>query len=97
MHPVHDHASGQGWVYVVTGMLKELLFYKDDVAKPLDIKFTETINQGKVSYINDEQGIHKIVNTNKDRTISLHYYTNPSEEVTVYDELSGEESKFKLH
>ena len=95
--PVHDHASGQGWIYVVSGTLQEILFYKEDEAKALEIKSTETIQEGKISYINDEHGIHKIINTNKGRTVSLHYYSDPSSEVNVYDELSGEVTSFKIH
>lgn len=95
--PVHDHASGQGWIYVVSGELTETLYYREDVPNALEVKSTEIIKAGKVSYMNDNIGIHRIGNTANGRTISLHYYSNPTTTVQVYDELSGKASPYQLH
>ena len=95
--PIHDHASAQGWICVLEGELKESLFYREDAPMELELKFQETITPGKVSYINDSLGIHKIQNIHPNRTVSLHYYIDPKDEVLVYDELTGESTAYKLH
>jgi cysteine dioxygenase len=95
--PIHDHLGDQGWVIVLQGQLEEEVYYNPEDASSLELKSREIIEKGQLSYINDQYGVHRLKNRSTDRTISLHYYTNLVEEVNVYDKLSGQKSRCKLH
>lgn len=75
---IHNHPCNGCYVKTIRGCVKES---KYEVVKELNsIKFTKArfFCEGQISFINENIGLHKIGNPNKDTgTITLHLYTPP--------------------
>ena len=86
---VHDHNDQEGWIFLLQGSLAEVIYQANGEGESLDQISEMHLKEGEVSYINDDIGLHKIKNTNKGRTISLHLYADPIKEFSIYDEQTG--------
>ncbi|KAN0103271.1 cysteine dioxygenase type I [Hyaloscypha variabilis] len=78
--PVHDHADAHCLMKVLKGTLKETRFDfpRNNATPPAIIKET-LYQQGQVTYMADELGLHKISNPDPANTaVSLHLYTPPN-------------------
>jgi len=95
--PVHDHADAHCLMKVLKGTLKETRFdFPRNNATPPDV-IKETIYQeGKVNYMADELGLHKISNPDPvNVAVSLHLYTPPNaarEGCNIFNEQTGKRS-----
>ncbi|MBT6439565.1 MAG: cysteine dioxygenase family protein [Flavobacteriales bacterium] len=94
--PIHNHNLLEGWIYVIDGQLTEESFIPAN-GKTTTLKGKEVINSGDVSYINDELGVHRVTNSHKGRTISLHLYSGSIGEVNTYEEGTRNIEKITLH
>jgi len=76
--PIHDHASNGCIMKILKGEVNQQLFTSD-------VKFIKQIvnNEGNVSYIDNDIGLHKIINSNN-KTISLHVYSPPLYKGNIY-------------
>ena len=90
--PIHDHGGRQSWIRVLEGKLTEYYYYPPDSRKFLDLRGTEEIKAGKLAYINDHLGVHKLVSDSDQRTISLHLYTGKAIERGEYPESRNTET-----
>lgn len=88
--PIHDHAGRQSWILVLEGELTEFYYYPPDSRKFLDLRSSEVIGKGKLAYINDHLGVHKIVSHPEQRTISLHLYAGEKEQRQEFEQKNGE-------
>lgn len=90
--PVHCHGGEECWVYMVDGQIEETRFEDDDNG---DIRpvHSMSLTEGKITYMNDEMGYHKLHNVNTGRSMSLHLYANPIDACRVYSDETG---KFEL-
>lgn len=95
--PVHDHADAHCLMKVLKGTLKETRFdFPRNNATPPDV-IKETIYQeGRVNYMADELGLHKISNPDPvNVAVSLHLYTPPNaarEGCNIFNEQTGKRS-----
>jgi predicted metal-dependent enzyme (double-stranded beta helix superfamily) len=69
--PIHDHSSNGCILKILEGQINEQLFTPD-------VKFIKQIvnKKGDVSYIDNDIGLHKVINGNN-KTVSLHVYSPP--------------------
>lgn len=72
--PIHGHPSSSGcWSMPVHGKLEEHLYHPQTNY----IYGMRSLRQGKVSFICDSLGMHRIRNTGCVNAVSLHVYTHP--------------------
>ena len=86
--PIHCHNEQECWVYVVEGSFAELRYSKDiKQQEGLELKNELSLNEERISYMNDDMGFHSLINTNPNgRSMSLHLYMSPIDECRVYNE-----------
>ena len=77
--PIHDHADNGCVMKILQGRLIQELF---DHNIKSTIKMPIFINQ--VTYIDNDIGYHKIINTDI-QTVSLHIYSPPSHQTTIFN------------
>lgn len=74
---IHDHASAHCVMKILKGNLEEILYRAKSQERPILEKRT-LLKKNDVAYINDQIGLHKMVNPSKDKVaVSLHLYTPP--------------------
>jgi len=81
---VHCHGGEECWVYNVQGTILETN-YEMLNNQPVETDATE-LTQGKVSYMNDDLGYHKLANAGAGRCMTLHLYMNPIDHCTSWVE-----------
>ncbi len=81
--PIHCHNSQECWVFILEGEFQEIRFHdkSDGLQKDNEL---ELIQEG-ISYMSDDMGFHKLINSTAERAMSLHLYRNPIDECNVYD------------
>ncbi|KAG4425260.1 Cysteine dioxygenase [Cadophora malorum] len=95
--PVHDHADAHCLMKILKGTLKETRFDfpRNNATAPQVIKET-VYQQGEVTYMADELGLHKISNPDEGEiAVSLHLYTPPNaakEGCNIFNEHTGKRS-----
>ena len=93
---IHDHGSQEGWVYVISGEITEERYSKKSKVMPLEKIKHSICKAGSHTYISDNIGLHRLMNTNSGRSITLHLYTKPISTCSIYDELSGQKEEIEL-
>lgn len=88
---IHDHDGQDCWVYQVDGKLREVRYEGSE--DNLKVYSDETLNEGEVSYMNDQMGYHRIENPSDTKAMTLHIYANPIERCKVYNE---DTSRFEI-
>jgi hypothetical protein len=89
--PIHNHAGQNCWMAVLEGEIEELQFEcppADRRACPV-LRGSKTFTTGKVAYINDDIGLHRVRPKVGTQGVSLHVYSRPIDTCNVYDETSG--------
>ncbi|PJZ85575.1 cysteine dioxygenase [Leptospira harrisiae] len=89
--PIHDHNGSQGWIRMVEGNLIELCFDKSRILQRKNVLGVDT-----ETYIDDSRGTHQIINEFQSKAISLHLYSPPITNCSIYDEISNEWKPQKL-
>ena len=74
---IHDHSKNGCHMIILKGDLKEEIYSKN--LSLINCNYLSTFNK---SYINDNIGYHRIINTNQ-YTYSIHIY-NPKNHITKY-------------
>ena len=82
--PIHGHDDKDCWVYQIDGELTEKILMESD--QGLELKDTNTIQKGMVSYMHDKMGYHALENKSYSRAMSLHIYAEPIDKCKVYCE-----------
>ena len=88
--PIHGHDDKDCWVYQIDGELTEKILLESD--QGFELKESNTIQKGMVSYMHDKMGYHALENKSYSRAMSLHIYAEPIDKCKVYCE---ETRKFK--
>ena len=92
---IHDHDGEDCWVYLLEGQMEEV-FYSVDSSNVLKEERTHSIEPHQLSFMNDRIGVHKLRNSFKGRSISLHLYAKPIEQCNFYCETSEQFIEVKL-
>ena len=74
---IHNHSINGCYMLLLKGNIKEELYSKN--LSLIDHNLYSTLD---LSYINDDKGYHRIINTNK-YTYTLHFY-HPKNHLTKY-------------
>jgi cysteine dioxygenase len=98
---IHDHANAHCIVKLLKGTLVETLFdwptHEDEQLKPTRVT---AISPGKVTYMADQLGLHRMHNpSSSEVAVSLHLYTPPYAAefgCHIFDEDSGKSHKVDL-
>ncbi len=74
---IHNHSKNGCFLFLLKGDIKEEIYSKK--LSLIDVNYYSTFD---LSYINDNIGYHRIVNTNK-YAYTLHFY-HPKNHITIY-------------
>jgi cysteine dioxygenase len=82
--PIHGHGGEDCWVYQVRGHIEEVRVKKDSLG------FYETnrmiLKPGRLTYMHDRMGFHKLKNRSGHKAMTLHIYASPIDSCRVYNE-----------
>lgn len=93
---IHDHDGEDCWVYVLHGEMEEV-FYSLDQTKRLKEEGSRFILPHQLSFMNDKIGFHKLTNSNRGKSVSLHVYAKPIEQCHFFCETSEQFIERKLN
>jgi cysteine dioxygenase len=80
---VHDHGQSVGCAMVLEGQLLNSIYRSRE--NDLDVSSTYSVHQGECLF--STRGlIHKMTNPSSERMVSLHVYSPPLDNMTVYKE-----------
>lgn len=78
--PIHSHGGSHCLMKVLDNVLEETLYSNDcEKERVSKVKCDDTV------YINDEIGLHKVGNPSELNSVSLHLYTPPIKQCSVFD------------
>jgi cysteine dioxygenase len=93
---IHNHMNSHCFMKCIEGSLVETQYAwpkdNDDVNKeePMHMINRTELKDGKVAYINDSIGLHRVENpSHTDTAITLHLYVPPYDHCNTYDERTG--------
>lgn len=83
--PIHDHPCDGCWLKVLEGNIEETIYTKDDSSDIISEVSHNRYEQGSLTFMHDNIGIHKIANPSRDEpAISLHLYSPPFKACKVW-------------
>ncbi|MEX0811911.1 MAG: cysteine dioxygenase family protein [Chitinophagales bacterium] len=84
--PIHGHGGQECWVYLVQGLIEEFRYdLEEEPAIQLNNKQRVLLRESKLSYMNDDMGLHSLKNISEGRAMTLHLYMNPIDKCRIYD------------
>ena len=88
--PIHDHADQHCWMAILDGLVEETQFdFPDAPGTPLRERTTRVFQRGKVAYIHDDIGLHRVRPSAGSGGVSLHLYSKPIDTCRVFDPATG--------
>jgi len=93
---IHDHDGEDCWVYLLNGKMEEI-FYSLDESSNLKEEHSQSILPNQLSFMNDRVGYHRLRNSNKGQSMSLHLYAKPIEQCNFFCEESKQFIERKLN
>lgn len=89
--PIHDHSAQRCWMAILDGTLEEVQFALPEtgIAAPLRETARRTFARGKVAYVDDDIGLHRVRPAPGAAGVSLHLYSRPIDVCRIYDERTG--------
>ena len=85
---IHDYSTEEAWVHPLTGaVIEERFEFAAD--GPLRKVSSAKLDPGSFSYLHNGRGIHRYLNSNTGRSMTLNLYARPLNKWKVYDEGSG--------
>ena len=95
--PIHDHAGQRCWMAVLDGEVRESMFRVAAGAHTgLANGPVRTVGRGQVAFVVDDLGWHRIESHNHAPAVTLHLYSRPIRECSVFDEDRGVITRKKL-
>jgi cysteine dioxygenase len=93
---IHNHMNSHCFMKCIQGTLIETKYawpkddQNDNIEHPMQMISQTELKDGKVAYINDSIGLHRVENpSHTDTAITLHLYVPPYDHCNVYDERTG--------
>ncbi|WP_299228553.1 cysteine dioxygenase family protein [uncultured Psychroserpens sp.] len=84
---IHGHDGEDCWVYLLEGSMEEV-YYTLTTNNDIKEEGSHHLLPKQLSFMNDRIGLHKLKNTYKGKSLSLHLYAKPIENCRSYDEAS---------
>jgi len=81
---IHGHDNQRCWIYQVDGEMNETRYSEDDKGN-LTTSNRLKITTGKLCYMQDSMGYHKLENLTEFNSITLHLYAKPVSKCAVYN------------
>ena len=85
---IHGHDGEDCWVYLLEGEIEEV-FFTLDTSNYLREERSQVLLPKVLSFMNDKIGFHKLKNSDKMRSVSLHLYAKPIKNCRSYDTTTG--------
>ena len=93
---IHNHMNSHCFMKCIDGQLNETKYawpqddQNDNTEHPMQVLSQSELKDGKVAYINDSIGLHRVENpSHTDTAITLHLYVPPYDHCNVFDERTG--------
>jgi len=88
--PIHCHGGEECWVMMLEGSIKEeRLEGSHEGFVQLQKAGEEIMQEGDISYMNDDMGFHRLENMHDGRSMTLHLYVKPIDHCRVLNEETG--------
>ncbi|MFO1009288.1 MAG: cysteine dioxygenase family protein [Planctomycetota bacterium] len=88
--PIHDHAGQHCWMGILDGVVEETQFdFPTTAGAGLRERGTRSFTRGKVAYIHDDLGLHRVRPGPGSFGVSLHLYSRPIDTCRVFDPATG--------
>lgn len=85
--PIHDHNGQRCWMWIHSGKLTFRNYRQTKDKEVLQAGGPDQVfRAGDLTYIDDQIGLHEIVNTSGKPAVSLHLYSEPISQCRVFDE-----------
>ncbi len=81
---IHGHDGEDCWVHQVQGNVDEIR-YKEHDQKLIETNRME-LTPGRLTYMHDRMGYHRIENNSSHRAMTLHIYASPIDSCKVFNE-----------
>ena len=85
---LHNHNASKAWVTCLSGEIEEII-YSSQFSGSFPRLRSRTISRRSNSYIDDNLGLHKLVNRCKEKAVTLHCYSPPVESCQIYNLETG--------
>lgn len=99
MSTIHDHLDSRNCTRVISGSLQQRLFRavgaSDQGKVAVELIAEECMGAGSITHL-DQGGIHQMGNLGPQDLVSLHLYSAPLSEITVYDPEARTSSRQRL-
>jgi cysteine dioxygenase len=89
---IHDYSTEEAWVHPLVGTVLEERF-ECAPGGPLRKVSSARLDPGSFSYLHNGRGIHRYINNDMGRSMTLNLYARPLNKWKMYDEGSGEPSE----
>lgn len=76
---IHNHSENGCWLKIIDGIIQENIYNEE-----LNIIKTNIIKKNEIGFMNNNIGLHSILNLNKDITVSIHIYSPINHNTTYY-------------
>ncbi|CAF0937131.1 unnamed protein product [Rotaria sp. Silwood1] len=96
---IHDHTNSHCFMKCLQGTLIETKYAwpndgSENKEEPLHAICQTELKDGKVAYINDSIGLHRVENpSHTDTAVTLHLYVPPYNHCNIFDERTGRASE----
>lgn len=85
--PIHDHAGQRCWMAVLEGGVRETLYQVAPGPRAaLTVGRTLDFQRGQVAFVVDDIGWHRIEPVGGAPAVTLHLYSRPIRECSIFDE-----------
>jgi hypothetical protein len=91
--PIHSYHFQEGWIKVLEGELTIETFEIDRDNKSYEIREKLIVKAGESTYLNDSMGFHKVLNSAKGKTVSMHLHV---ERLTKWEVFNPETQSFSI-
>lgn len=91
---IHDHPYSHAWVLGLLGQVDEMTYQISTPSSYPQLKRTQTITAGRLSYLNDQMGVHQLSTKGRSSdAVTLHCYSPPILSCYHYDSESSQRKK----
>lgn len=96
--PIHDHPCDGCWMRACEGAVQETRYEHNVQTDCLEVKSNEVFTEGKLAYINDVMGYHKIGNPSSSiPAITMHLYCPPIKKCKIWSDATKASCPSRVH